>query len=305
MVPTINGHSPNLLHENTPLNRYEVLNHSELAVSEKSNAKNYKIKAYVALGIGLVIFAAAITLTAILVPNPITATIASVAVFVFGAGIYKAVVKNKIFIYYRGLESQAESKAQIHEGYAELIKELEANAPNNPQKNWNLEGMALYWERRAIAASKEIDDLDAPIERLQEGINNSQINLNPEDKKKLQNELNKNRCIQHELMEGIYPSAKLNAAFFTYLQRNRHETREPGEFFTIQPISLLDSDAHEAVNRRREEKGRPIIERPYLTPNSNHDIQFSRSEIKKMEIFELSVVIFGLSSQVFEGQKVA
>lgn len=49
---------------NGPQNRYEVLNPSELAASERSNAKNYKVKAYVALGIGLFIFAVAITLTA-------------------------------------------------------------------------------------------------------------------------------------------------------------------------------------------------------------------------------------------------
>ena len=39
-------------------------------------------------------------------------------------GIYKTIVKNKIFAYYRGLQNQSEAKAQTYEGYADSIKNL-------------------------------------------------------------------------------------------------------------------------------------------------------------------------------------
>lgn len=296
---SISSPGMNSFNENTPTNRYEVLNHSELATSERSNARNYKIKAYVALGIGLVIFAVAITLTAVLIANPITATIASVAVFVFGAGIYKAVVKNKIFTYYRGLESQAEAKAQIHEGYAESINKLKTKLQSNPQtstwshREWNLAGMASFWSQQAKDAKGQISNLDARIGQLHEALHSDQIVLKPEDRKKLQDELTKKRWDQHSLREGTHLNAKVNAAFLTYLLKNPHETREEGEFFTIHPISLLDSDSHEIDNLHRRRDGRPLVkESAYLTLNSNPNIKFYRDDLRNTKISDLSRAIF-------------
>jgi len=284
---------------NTPQNRYEVLNPSELAISEKSNAKNYKTKAYVALGIGLFTFAVAITLTAVLISNPITATIASVAVFVFGAGIYKTVVKNKIFAYYRDLQGQSESKAQTYEGYAESINNLKTKLQGDPrtskwsQREWNLAGMASYWSQQTKVATGQIGNLDARIGELHEVLNSSQVVLQPEDRKKLQDELTKKRWVQHDLREGTHLNAKVNAAFLTYLLRNPHEAREEGDFLTVHPISLLDSDSHEIDNLHRQRKGRPIVkERAYLTLNSNPNIKFYRDDLRNMKISDLSRAIF-------------
>ncbi|QVL55113.1 MAG: hypothetical protein KFB95_07285 [Simkaniaceae bacterium] len=284
---------------NGPQNRYEVLNPSELAASERSNAKNYKIKAFVALGIGLFIFAAAITLTAVLISNPITATIASIAVFCFGAGIYKTVVKNKIFTYYRDLQGQAEAKAQTYEGYAESIKNLKTKLQEKPrtsnwsQREWNLAGMASYWSQQVKVATTQIDALDASIGKLHEDLNSSSITLKPEDRKKLQDELTKKRWVQHDLREGTHLNAKVNAAFFTYLLQNPHETREEGAFFTVHPISLLESDSHEIDNLRRLQQRRPLVkERAYLTLNSNPNIKFYRGDLRKMKVSELSRAIF-------------
>jgi len=285
---------------NTPQNRYEALDPSELASSERSNAKNYKIKAYVALGIGLFIFAVAITLTAVLISNPITATIASVAVFVFGAGIYNTVVKNKIFAHYKGLQEQAEAKAQTYEGYAESIKNLKAKLQGNPQtsnwsqREWNLAGRASYWSQQTKMATAQIDDLDVRIGRLHEALNSGQITLSPEDRKKLKDELTEKRWVQHSLREGTHLNAKINAAFCTYLLQNPHEAREEGEFFTVHPISLLDSDVHEIDNLRRQKQGLPLVkERAYLTLNSNPNVKFSREELRNMKIPALSQAIFG------------
>lgn len=282
-----------------PQNRYEVLNPSELAASERSNAKNYKIKAYVALGIGLFIFAGAIALTAILISNPITATIASIAVFIFGAGIYKTVVKNKIFTHYKDLQAQAEAKAQTYEGYAESIRELKTKLQENPgtsnwsQREWNLAGMASYWSQQIKVTTTQIDELDASIGKLHEALNSSPIALKPEDRKKLQDELTKKRWVQHDLREGTHLNAKVNAAFFTYLLQNPHEAREEGAFFTVHPISLLESDSHEIDNLRRQRQGRPLVkERAYLTLNSNPNIKFYRDDLRNMKVSELSRAIF-------------
>ena len=282
-----------------PQNRYEVLNPSELAASERSNAKNYKIKAYVALGIGLFIFAGAIALTAILISNPITATIASIAVFIFGAGAYKSIVKNKIFAHYKDLQGQAEAKAKTYEGYAESIRELKTKLQENPgtsnwsQREWNLAGMASYWSQQIKVATTQIDELDASIGKLHEALNSSPIALKPEDRKKLQDELTKKRWVQHDLREGTHLNAKVNAAFFTYLLQNPHEAREEGAFFTVHPISLLESDSHEIDNLRRQRQGRPLVkERAYLTLNSNPNIKFYRDDLRNMKVSELSRAIF-------------
>ncbi len=281
-------------------NRYEVLNPSELATSERSNAKNYKIKAYVALGVGLFIFAVAITLTAVLISNPVTATIASIAVFCFGAGIYKTVVKNKIFTHYKDLQGQTEAKAQTYEGYAESIRGLKTKLQENPhtsnwsQREWNLAGMASYWSQQIKVANTQIDALDASIGKLHEVLNSSPIALKPEDRKKLQDELTKKRWVQHDLREGTHLNAKVNAAFFTYLLQNPHEAREEGAFITVHPISLLESDSHEVDNLHRRQQGRPLVkERAYLTLNSNPNIKFSRDELRNMKIPALSQAIFG------------
>lgn len=237
--------------------------------------------------------------TAVLISNPVTATIASIAVFCFGAGIYKTVVKNKIFTHYKDLQGQAEAKAQTYEGYAESIRQLRTKLENNPgtsnwsQREWNLAGMASYWSQQVKVATTHIGDLDVGIGRLHEILNSSPTTLKPEDRKKLQDELTKKRWVQHDLREGTHLNAKVNAAFFTYLLQNPDDAREEGEFFTVQPISLLDSDSHEIDNLRRQRQGRPLVkERAYLTLNSNPNIKFYRDDLRKMKISELSRAIF-------------
>ncbi len=300
-VSTTNIHRPEIssFQADTPRNRYEYLNISELNTFERSNAKNYKIKAYVALAIGLATFAGTIVAVAILISNPITATIASISIFIFGAGTYKTIVKNKIFSYYKDLQNQAEAKAKTYEGYATSTKKLKTKLQEKPgtskwsQREWNLAGMASYWSQQIKVANTQIDDLDASIGKLHEILNSSPIALKPEDRKKLQDELTKKRWVQHNLREGTRINAKVNAAFFTYLLQNPHEARERGAFFTVHPISLLDSDSHEIDNLHRLQQGRSLVkERAYLTINSNPNIKFYRGDLRNMKVSDLSRAIF-------------
>ena len=159
--------------------------------------------------------------------------------------------------------------------------------------------MASYWSQQIKVATTQIDDLDASIGELHKALNSSPIAFKPEERKKLQDELTKKRWVQHDLREGTHLNAKVNAAFFTYLLQNPHEAREEGAFFTVHPISLLESDSHEADNRCRQRQGRPLVkERAYLTLNSNPNIKFYRDDLRNMKISELS-------REIFERQKAA
>ncbi|MCB1110520.1 MAG: hypothetical protein KDK64_06020 [Chlamydiia bacterium] len=278
--------------ESPQRNRYEVLNCSELAESEKSKAKWYKVKAYACMALGLLVFAGAITTTALLISNPITATIAATLVFIFGLQVYNSLVKNKLFTYYRTLQSEAEAQAAMYEGYAQSIQKVAELNPTLSPAEQNLKGLSQYWIDTATGAKAQIARLSEEIGRLQTFL--AQTHLDPKNRGRIEDEIQMKLDKRHELQEGALLSARVHAAYFEHLYTHKEETRREEDFLTFHPISSAQANNHQIANQMHAMTFQPTVREPsYLVLNNAPSLHFTRQEIETLPIPHLSIILFG------------
>jgi len=275
--------------------RYEPLDYSEIARGEVKKASMYKIIAYIAMGVGLAIFAGAIALTAIaLASNPITATAASIIVFAVGAKLYQSIIKNKVFKYFKDCEAQSLRNAEIAMSTHKVIQKFGKNprTENWTKRDWETSGKVEFCREKSIQLQKESDALSNKINVLAQNLFDCDKPITPDARNKLSNKIAQIRSQKHVKSEEalLY---KVNAAYQHYILINPTEEREISEFCDIRTMSLRDADTHSALNKHRFDIRKPLIPDPsYITLKSNQKIGFTRDQIRSMQITELSHAVF-------------